>query len=622
MPFDLYGPCPCGSGKKFKWCCQPIHVQISKAFEQDEAGQHEAALQTINEVVAQHPDNPEAHGRKAQLLYQMDKAEEAEAALQKALELNPRYAFGHYLRGRFRHYEGEFAGALVLFRKAADLYDQEAHQVLGQVYAAIAECEMRLNRPVAARAAMQIALRHDPGVEAYRKVMDDLFGDQSHLPLSARREYRFLGAAATASPAQRCAWQTALHTAATGKLSDAARAFETLTEADDSDAAAWYDLGLARAWLGNNAAALAALDRYVSLEADDGPAAAAWALAEVLRCGAGAEDQADLVEHSALFQVRNPRQFVQALEGLIKEKRFIPTQSREEEGALLGLILEQVQALTAELAAKKSPRMAAFLLVIGDLLHLRSVNQDGLMKTVQDLQQRAGGALSEPEVQHGPVPFSDVLSEAAVFPMGAETEDEARGRLEEGVGQYFEDQWIHKPLRGLGGVPPLDAAGHGTLRKKLGGVIQFLEECAKATAQPYDFERLRRKLGLVQAAPGAAVPSTSEMSAAELAGLPAEALSDNKLADAYQAALRLDARELAGRFGKAILGRPPQPGSQWHRQYKVPPHSDQVCRCPGRVASKTERTRPQSHRARSERMRIGTARPAGRRTIGNSPPAD
>src|SRR5438876_6073637 len=52
MPFDLYAPCPCGSGKKFKWCCQPIHVEIDRAFQQDAQGQHEAALRIMDEVAS------------------------------------------------------------------------------------------------------------------------------------------------------------------------------------------------------------------------------------------------------------------------------------------------------------------------------------------------------------------------------------------------------------------------------------------------------------------------------------------------------------------------------------------------------------------------------------------
>src|SRR5437660_5059032 len=107
MALDAYSPCPCGSGKKFKWCCQPIYVELNKALRQDADGQHEAALRTMDQIVGEHPSNPEVWGRKAQLLYQNDRVEEAEQALDKAFTINPNYAFGHLLRGLFRHNEGE-----------------------------------------------------------------------------------------------------------------------------------------------------------------------------------------------------------------------------------------------------------------------------------------------------------------------------------------------------------------------------------------------------------------------------------------------------------------------------------------------------------------------------------
>src|SRR5262249_36974189 len=162
MALDAYAPCPCGSGKKFKWCCQPIHVQIDQAYQQDAEGQHEMALRLMDEVVAQNPTNPEAWGRKAQLLYQNNRVDEAETTLQKALEINPNYPFGHLLRGFFRQNEGETAGALLLFRKAAELYDPEARDILGQVYGLIGDSEFKMNRPVAARVAIQMAMHYQP----------------------------------------------------------------------------------------------------------------------------------------------------------------------------------------------------------------------------------------------------------------------------------------------------------------------------------------------------------------------------------------------------------------------------------------------------------------------------
>src|SRR5689334_20565071 len=111
---EAYSPCPCGSGKKFKWCCQPIYVDINRAMEQEANGQHDAALRILEDLTHRHEGNPEAWGQKAKLLYNLGKTEEAEAALQKAFSINPNYPFGLLLQASLRYGEGEIPGALLL----------------------------------------------------------------------------------------------------------------------------------------------------------------------------------------------------------------------------------------------------------------------------------------------------------------------------------------------------------------------------------------------------------------------------------------------------------------------------------------------------------------------------
>ena len=561
MTLDPYAPCPCGSGKKFKWCCQPIHVQINKAFQQDADGQHEAALRTMEELTAQNPGNPEAWGRQAQLLYENDRVEDAEKALDKALELNPDYPFGYYLRGSFRRAEGELPGALVLFRKAAERYDPEARDVLGQLYGLIADTELKLNRSVAARAALQLAARFDPANENYRKALEQLFGPEGGLPLPARREYSYQSLPATAPAERRGAWQRGLSAATTGKLADAARAFTDLTAQDGLDAAAWYNLGLTRVWLGDNPAALEALDRYVTLESDDLRAAEAWELGEVLRSGVGMEEQADYVEHAAAFPVRDPERLLQVIDQLQQARVLLISMFREKEGFLAGSFVEQASALAVAPSAVQDVRLRGHLMLsLPDmLLRVWSLHQEQLRGLVEEIR-RAGAALGEAYERRMPAPFAQIFDDAVVIPLGATEEQEIQRRLTEAAQRYFEDRWPHQPLRSLSGVPPIDAAGHAILRKKLRGVVQFLADCAPLTNLKYDFDRLRRKLGLLEVVPApAAGPEVSAMGAAELAALAPESVGDQQLEDAYHAALRLDAGELAARFGKALVARPPQP---------------------------------------------------------------
>jgi tetratricopeptide (TPR) repeat protein len=561
MAFDAYSSCPCGSGKKFKWCCQPIQVQIDKAFDLDGSGQHEVALQMMDQVVADNPGNPQAWGKKAQLLYQNDRVDDAENALQKALEISPQYAFGYFLRGMFRYHEGEVTGALLLLRKAAELYDPQARDILGTVYSLIGECELKLNRPVAARAAFEMALKCQPANDELRQGVDQLFGDSNtRLPAVARRQYTFQSPPPGAPGPRRQAWDRALANGPSVKLTDAARAFEQLTQEDAADAAAWYNLALVRAWLGENRGALEALDQYVAHEPDEARAGTAWALGEVLRCGDDMEDLADYLEYSALFRVRNPDALVNLLQDWERSRRMGGVQVRQDEGVLTALVLDRRPSLTAEPAPLAG--LGAYLLWVGDRIRLWNSNGAAFDRVVQDLQQQVGPALSEPHSQRGPVAFNDVVSEALSFPVGISDAEEAERHVREGMQRFFEETWIHRPLRSLNQVPPVDAAGHGTLRKKLIGVIQFLEECAAGAGQTCDFDRLRGKLGLLRPSP---TPATAAMvtaadidrlGAAELAGLQTEALDQVLLEQAYQTALKLDARELAGRFARELVARP------------------------------------------------------------------
>jgi tetratricopeptide (TPR) repeat protein len=179
----------------------------------------------------------------------------------------------------------------------------------------------------------------------------------------------------------------------------------------------------------------------------------------------------------------------------------------------------------------------------------------------QELRERVGAHLAEAQARVTPPMFDDVLSDAMTFPRNAPDKAAHEARVREEMERYFEAPWIHRPRVALQNVPPVDAAGHAVLRKKLRGVIEFLEQCARLNAFPYDFDRLRRKLGLLQApAEAAGGPGDIDaMGAAELAALDSDKLTDAQLEQAYQASQKLDARDLAGQFARALVGRPPQP---------------------------------------------------------------
>ena len=199
---DPYASCTCGSGKKFKWCCQPIQAEISQVFGLLEQGQAEAGVRMMDEVTQRHADNPQVWGQKAQMQYLIGQHAEAEQSLDKAFELFPNYPFGYFLKATFRMNEGEIPGALLLLRKAAELYDPNAHDLLAQIHVDIFNCEMKLNHPIAARAALELASRFHPANEDIRKGMQSLFENENPNLPGRPRPYKFK-ALANATPEQR-----------------------------------------------------------------------------------------------------------------------------------------------------------------------------------------------------------------------------------------------------------------------------------------------------------------------------------------------------------------------------------------------------------------------------------
>lgn len=561
---DLYAPCPCGSGKKFKWCCQPIHDKVTRVFELDEEGQQEAALKLMDELVAAHPDNAEVWGRKAQLHLHSDQPDQAEQAIEKALALNPKYAFGYFLRGRLRFEEGELPGALMLYRKAVELYDPAMKDIQASIYVDIFDLEMKLNHPIAAHAAAELSLRYDSTNEQVNQAVETIFGPNNpNLPPVAWKKYEYRPLPADTTAERRAVWLRALERAQTGKLTDAVKAFEQLTHDDPENAAAWYNLALSWAWQGNNLAALEALAEYVRREPNEEAAAQAWSLGEVLRLGQGMEDHADVVEYAIVLALTDPQQILDTLKNLHQENLLTGIRINKEEGILQAILIEPAgPALTPELQARQSPRAGAYLVLISNILRLSNTDRSLLDSAYARLRERISDQIGETIQSRSPARFQIVNSAGLVIPLTALNEEDARNRVREGLERYFEEQWSHRPLKALDGSTPTDAAGHPLLRKKLLGVVQFLQECTALVHYPYDFDRLRRKLGIATgaAAEAGATGAARDISAlgpADLAALTAEPLSELELEQAFQTALKLDARELAGKFAELLIARPP-----------------------------------------------------------------
>ena len=576
MAVQPYENCPCGSGKKHKWCCAPYFERIQQAFEAQQQGQHDNARRMFQAIVAEFPDRPQVWGFYANLLFGEDLPDQAEHALAKAFELDPHFPMGYLLQGVLRQQEGEVIGALMLFRRAAEAYPVEAADQLAQVNEMIARNEVVLNRPVAARAALERAVHFAPQDEELRTQFEGIFGDDSRLPAAARKKYSFRP---TVKP---------VAAEPTGKLSDARAAFEVLTHEVPDDPAAWFNLGLTRAWLGEQPGAVAALQQSLDKEWDDAKAEEAGALVEVLRCAQGMEADTDYLEHRVFFPVRDPETVFQLIQVMANERRVLAPQMDPEGQFFSCLVVEELPTLIETGTAMARAR--ANLTIAGGVLRLWHVDAESVRKVAAEIRDRVNLAVGEPSEGSGVAQFQDILQEAMAYPVRSADPSSVEGKLRDRATQYFEETWSRRPLKALSGVAPIDAAGSSLLRKRLLGVVKFLSDCmasnsprrrtATGAAVPvtiYDFDRLRHRLSAdvrpagdaptISVPAAAQAPAVAQVSApkpadfsalnlGELGAVDVAALGVAQCEEAMRAALKLDARELAVHFAGAGVIKP------------------------------------------------------------------
>src|SRR5436305_3972535 len=97
---DPYSPCPCGSGEKFKWCCQKVESYAERAQRMVDNGQFESALKPLGEGLAKFPDNPWLLTRKALIELHLKQAEAAKQTLRALLKKHPDHLGGTILMTR------------------------------------------------------------------------------------------------------------------------------------------------------------------------------------------------------------------------------------------------------------------------------------------------------------------------------------------------------------------------------------------------------------------------------------------------------------------------------------------------------------------------------------------
>ena len=637
MALDPYSQCPDGTGVKLKFSpSAAAFEQAAKIEKLVEAGQEENALKAIDKL-AEDESADEAflmylETIRARALASFRKFEEGLKAADAAAGRFADYGLPHDVLADFSFSIQDYETAAEGYERAVFNYPPEATEHLCRAYLKLGFCRNFRGKPLAAWACWRRAQKIDASFSAAEEALKNYVEENRLLPAAARRGLELLppNEEALADETKKARWERALSPRGDATIDDLVAIFERLVSDDPDDARAWYDLALASAWKGSNLRAIEAFDEYVRREPDFERSAAAWDVCEVLRFGAGAEEVCDHLHYVATYAVADPEKFMDRLKNC---KHVMVVAEGEDRTPSLHWMDKEVdpnQDAGAPIIGGPSRQLAQVLLG-PDSVEIVATAPEALAETTAKFDVVVGETATplEKSDRPGPVQTLDAEPFLVFHPKGAADETKAKRTLEE-VTAYFEQRWIARPLRSLGGLAPVDAAEGEVDRKKLEGALRFRERNFARYDSAYNFDRLRNKLKLPFAGDGPEIAEdgaadenvdVSAYSAEQLAKLDPAKLTTDDLLAAYRAAKGLDAPATAAGFVDALLERGEAadgvdlaPILESRVRYAVENKDDDVDALIERCAAFDEKTAGGAARMRFELLKAGRA-PAGEERV-------
>jgi hypothetical protein len=566
MALDPYTPCPCGSGEKFKWCCQKVEAIAERAQRLTENTQGEMAIQALDEGLRQHPDNPLLSIRKAALLASKERFKEALPIAQKLVARSPGNTGAQALLIRILAETEGAAEALVQFQKALGECPADRQKMLAWVAQFLGAGLSSSGLYPAALAHLNLAKQLEPSVERGARNQQSLLQvirTNAALPPWFRNLDRVSPPPAGLDAKRLARFEQACQWAREGRWGSAAAAFETLS-ADGAGSLADRNLGLCRLWLADHAGAVQALRRYV---ANAGPTADAVDL-EALCQTVWPVNQNDVVERVQLiWPLRNRTALLNTLRQA-DEMSFIgrapinPEEENSPEVDYYALLDRPVLRRSSGLTAAEIPRVVGHVLLGQEIVALEAYDDERLGALSDRFTQMAGASIPpahpRTKVLEAMVRASVVFQEEWLLPEGVSHEDKERLNVEKNS-QLLLEVWPRTPQAFLAGRTPLQAlqTGKDPDRTAVRGAVWRMEQTSHLAPDDRTFDLLREKLGLEREPE--VNPDGLDLDAlppTRLHLVPAERLADETLLELYIRAKRALNSAAYTRAARALSERP------------------------------------------------------------------
>jgi tetratricopeptide (TPR) repeat protein len=557
--------CPCGTGKKIKFCCPDLLQELEKIDRMLEGEQNRACVQYIEQLQKTHPDRACLMALKGPVLRVLGQLDEAVANAKAFAEKHPVNATALAELAIVTAFQKGGREAMPIFQQAMARSEDGIGSAVYEAMSVLAQVLIAGGQYLAARALLQLMMAVSAEDNHPVELLVSL-NRSPHVPLVMKDDPP-LGSAADGVP-WKARLDDALQPIQTGTWQESERRLTPLADEVADSPLIWRNLATVRGWLADDAGCAAALRKCAALGVPEEDAVEAIALAMLL-----AENPLqDAVDVLALEWTVEDVETL--LASLTIDKRTLPLpvdrvfaaedDSPPPRGAYI--LLDRPMAESAGgLDLENAPSFLGQVMVFGrqtdrearlELIGVTSSDRDKARTLIGELAGRTLGAEGPPKVI-STVSASQELLESKIRPPADSTPQELERLMIAQRRRALLVEWPDLKLGVLGGKSPREAAGEPPLRNDLLAAILLLEMWCEPLPGAFDFNELRTALGLPALGPidPEQLP-IDDVPLVRMRRVMVEKLSDEDLLYGYRRTVAYTATAALREFARAVVDRP------------------------------------------------------------------
>jgi tetratricopeptide (TPR) repeat protein len=560
---DPYSPCPCGSGQKFKWCCQKVESFTERAQRLLDTGQYEMALKPLEEGLAKVPGNVLLLTRKALIHLHLNQVDAARQALSRLLEKHPGNVAGSIMMTRLvLSADGPAAGA-AQYQQALSSCPEESRPQLAHLATFVGMTLAQSGFPAAGIKHAELASQLSGEANEKSNSTLRLIVSDPLVSIWEKNPYQLWAPPQNVTEQIREAFEQALEWSDLGLWSAAAAGFELLAGGSYAGAVAERNRGLCCLWLADNTAAIAALRRYIARNKPTADAIDLECLCQIIE----PTTKENLVEFVQLsWPIRNKDALLLVLRGdkTIDEgpaRHLVEDDPKSPEVARFFLLDRPKCTARPGLSRQDIPAIEAEILVGKDTVVLEAFDDGRLDRSIDRFTSRAGPNIPPAQPRTNVIDHESrqqvALSWRSHMPPGL-SKPEAERLHREQVAFLISDVWPRTPHPALKKRTPLQTAKAGDSETALRAAVRILELSNSDLHDDNLWNQLREKLPL-RAEPVVDLDRTDidQIHLSRLSLIPLEQIDDDESLALYQRCRTWHVRGMMNRVARFLIAERP-----------------------------------------------------------------